>query len=51
VSFIARLLFRKDPDYEQKRKFRYLLVAVLVGVLFSCLFGVLLYIMNRQGRI
>ena len=51
VRFFSRRRTRNSSDAREHRQNRFLIVAILIGIILAVAFGVVLYSMNVAGRI
>jgi hypothetical protein len=51
MNLIGKILFPKIQPSRRRRDVRFLFLSVLLGLMFCALFGAMLFILNKQGRI
>jgi hypothetical protein len=47
---LLKFLFSASEGHQLRQNARFLMVSIVLGVIISAVFGVLLYILNKQGR-
>ena len=51
MNLIGKMFFPKIQPSRRRRDVRFLFLSLLLGVMFCALFGAMLFILNKQGRI